>query len=124
MRPVDHFLSKADRVSAFPLDGETRRRFERDFVALAAPVLGAAAAADLYNRTLDRVVGEAALRKIGAMAAFFLEEYDEETLPLDGDDWDEIRGTLEDVSEEIDLKTLTALMGDLLSRGVLGSAHK
>jgi hypothetical protein len=119
MRPVDHFLSKADRVSSAALDGETRRRFERDFVALVGPVLGVAVAADLYSRAMDRSAADSALRKLGAMAAFFLEDYDDETMPLEKDDWEEIRGTLEDVSEEIDIKTLTALMGELLSRGVL-----
>jgi hypothetical protein len=119
MRPADHFLSKVDRVSPAALDGRIRLRFEQDFSALVAPVLGAAAAADLYNRTLDRVAGGAGLRKLGAMAAFFLGEYDEETMPLERDDWEEIRGTLEDVSGEIDIKTLSALMGELLSRGVL-----
>jgi hypothetical protein len=119
MRPVDHFLAKVDRVSSDALDGQTRRRFERDFSALVAPVLGAAVAADLYNRTLDRAAADIALRKLGAMAAFFLGDYDEKTIPLEQDDWEEIRGTLEDVSEEIDIKTLTTLMGELLSRGVL-----
>ena len=119
MRPADHFLSQADRVSAAPLDSSARRRFERDFIALVAPVLGAAAAADLYNRTLDRAAGGAGLRKLGSMAAFFLGEYDEGTMPRERDDWEEIRGTLEDVSEEIDLNTLGALMGELLSRGML-----
>jgi hypothetical protein len=119
MRPVDHFLSKVDRVSAAPLDSRTRLRFERDFGALVAPVLGAAVAADLYNRTLDRVAADAGLRKLGAMAAFFLGEYDEETMPLERDDWEEIRGTIEDISEEIDIKTLSALMGELFSRGAL-----
>jgi hypothetical protein len=119
MRPADHFLSKADRISPAALDGQTRRRFEGDFVALVAPVLGSAVAADLYNRTLARAPADAALRKLGAMAAFFLGNYDDATMPLEQDDWEEIRGTLEDVSEEIDLKILTALMGELLSRGVL-----
>jgi hypothetical protein len=117
MRPADHFLAKADRVSS--LDSRTRSRFERDFIALAAPVLGAAVAADLYNRTLDRAPADTALRKLGAMAAFFLGDYDGETMPLERDDWEEVRGTLEDVSEVIDIKTLTALMGELLSRDVL-----
>jgi hypothetical protein len=119
MRPVDHFLSKLDRVSSAPWDDQTRLRFERDFGSLVAPVLGASVAADLYNRTLDRAAPGAALRKLGFMAAFFLGDYDEATMPLEKDDWDEIRGTLEDVSGEIDLTTLTTLMGELLSRGVL-----
>jgi hypothetical protein len=119
MRPADHFLSKADRVSAAALDRQTRLRFERDFSALVAPVLGAMAAADLYNRTLNRAPGNTALRKLGGMAAFFLGDYDEETMPLEKEDWEEIQGTLEDVSEEIDIRTLTSLMGELLSRGAL-----
>jgi hypothetical protein len=119
MRPVDHFLAKAGRVSSVAPDGETLRRFERDFGALVAPVLGAAAAADLYHRVMDGAPADTALRKLGAMAAFFLGDYDEETMPLEKEDWEEIRGTLEDVSEELDLKILTALMGDLLSRGAL-----
>jgi hypothetical protein len=119
MRPADHFLSKVDRVSSAVLDGETRRRFERDFSVLVAPVLGAVVTADLYNRVMDRSAADTALRKLGAMAAFFLGDYDEKTMPLEREDWEEIRGTLEDVSEEIDIKTLGALMGELLSRGVL-----
>jgi hypothetical protein len=119
MRPADHFLSKADRVSSAALDRQARLRFEQDFCALVSPVLGAMAGADLYNRTLNRVPGKAALQKLGAMAAFFLGDYDEKTMPLEREDWEEIRGTLEDVSEEIDIKTLTGLMGELLSRGVL-----
>jgi hypothetical protein len=118
MRPADHFLSKIDRISPASLDDRTRSRLEREFSALLAPVLGAAVAADLYNRTLDRAA-DAALRKLGAMAAFFLGDYDEETMPLEKEDWEEIRETLKDVSGEIDIKTLTALMGELLFRGVL-----
>jgi hypothetical protein len=71
MRPVDHFLAKADRVSPGALDGQTRLRFERDFSALVAPVLGAAVAADLYNRVMDRGAADVALGKLGSMAAFF-----------------------------------------------------
>ncbi|MDR1249597.1 MAG: hypothetical protein LBK63_09870 [Treponema sp.] len=112
-------MSKLDRVSSAPWDDRTRLRFERDFGDLVAPVLGAAAAADLCHRTLARAVPDTALRKLGFMAAFFLGDYDEETMLLEKDDWDEIRGTLEDVSGEIDLITLTALMGELLSRGAL-----
>jgi hypothetical protein len=119
MRPVDHFLSKLDRLSSAALDSRSRGRLEKDFVALVAPLLGAAAAADLYNRVLNSAPPDAALRKLGFMAAFFLGEYDENTMSLEKEDWEEIRGTLEDVSGEIDLKTLTTLMGELLSRGVL-----
>jgi hypothetical protein len=119
MRPVDHFLSKLDRISAVALDSRTLGSVEKDFSALLAPILGATVASDMFNRVLDRAAPEIALRKLGSMAAFFLGEYDEGAMPLEKEDWEEIQGTLEDVSGEIDLKTLTALMGELLSRGVL-----
>jgi hypothetical protein len=109
MRPLDQFFSKLASLESSP----DRSRLEQDFSRLIAPVLGAAAAADIGNRTLDPW-------KLGFMAAFFLGEYDEKTMPLDHDDWHTIRETLEDVSGEMDINTLTALMGDLLSRGVLG----
>jgi hypothetical protein len=92
---------------------------EQDFVGLIAPVLGASVAADLCNRTLESAAVPAGLQKLGGMAAFFLGEYDEETMPLDDDDWQEIREILEDVSGEMDINTLTSLMGELLSRGFL-----
>jgi hypothetical protein len=119
MRPVDYFLSKVNRLSSATMDSGTRSRFERDFCNLVGPALGQAVAGDLYSRVMDRATPDIALRKLGAMAAFFLEAYDGETMPLDKEDWEEIRGTLEDVSGEIDIKTLTVLMGELLSRGAL-----
>lgn len=122
MRPVDHFFSKL-AVLENALQSPDRSRLEQDFSRLIAPVLGADAAANLCYRTLDRVTQPAdlplTLRKLGAMAAFFLGEYDEKSMPLEGDDWETIRNTLEDVSGEMDINTLTALMGELLSRGIL-----
>jgi hypothetical protein len=53
------------------------------------------------------------------LATFFLGADEDPALPLQGEDWQEIRNTLEDVSGEIDLDTLTVLMGKLLSRGML-----
>jgi hypothetical protein len=114
MRPLDHFFSKLDSLGNSPQD---LSRLEQDFSRLIAPVLGAAAAADLCNRNRD---GPAASQKLGAMAAFFLGEYDEASMPLlDRDDWHTIREVLEDVAGEMDINTLTALMGELLSRGIL-----
>jgi hypothetical protein len=119
MRPVAHFFSKLDRISSAAMESRTRSRFERDFRDLVGPALGPVVAGDLYNRVMDSAAPDVALRKLGAMAAFFLGDYDEATMPLEKEDWDEIRETIEDVSGEIDIKTLTALMGELLSRGVL-----
>ena len=129
MRPLDHFFSKLASLDfhspAATLDPRDRSRLEQDFSRLTAPVLGASAAAELWNRTLDRIAGldpaalRAALGKLGGMAAFFLGEYDGETMPLERDDWQEIRETLENVSGEMDINTMTSLMGELLSRGIL-----
>lgn len=103
----------------------------REFTSLISPVLGAPAAADLCRRTLDRLdrpggpanlqAANAAapyLARLGSTAAFLLGEYDD-AFPLDEEDWQDIRETLEDVSGEMDLSTLTVLMGELLSRGKL-----
>jgi hypothetical protein len=38
-------------------------------------------------------------------------------MSLADDDWEDIRETLEEVAGEMNMDTLTALMGDLLSRG-------
>jgi hypothetical protein len=131
MRPIDHFFSRIISLEGSlrgpVLPPEDRSRLCQDFSRLTAPVLGAAAAEDLCYRTLDRIAREIPphLQKLGAMAAFFLGEYDEETMSaefesrLDREDWREIRETLEDISGEIDVNTLTTLMGELVSRGVL-----
>ena len=94
MRPIDHFFSKLASLENSPQD---RSRLEQDFSRLIAPVLGAAAATDLCNRILVPLAGPWALRKLGAMAAFFLGEYDEKSMPLERTDWQIIRETLKDV---------------------------
>jgi hypothetical protein len=66
---------------------------------------------------MERIRGQKpeSLRILGALAAFFLGEEDGDAL---GEaDYREIQHTLEDVSGEMDLDTLTVLMGKLLSRG-------
>jgi hypothetical protein len=119
---VDHFLSQLDKLerSAAALDAAGGDRLVRDFVSLCAPVTGASAAEDLCRSILDRLCGSAPppLQKLGFAAAFLLGEFDN-TMNLDQDDWEDIRETLEDVSGEMNLETLTALMGELLSRGKL-----
>jgi hypothetical protein len=40
-------------------------------------------------------------------------------MPLEAEDWQEIRKTIEDASEEIDIAVLTSLMDGLLSRKLL-----
>jgi hypothetical protein len=114
MRPLDYFFSLADREGAFSPEG----RLGREFVKLTAPLLGEENARDLCFRTGARL-GEKAGLSLGNMAAFFLGEFDDKTMTLNDADWDEIRETLEDAADTIDLTTLTGLMDGLLSRGKL-----
>ncbi|QQO10525.1 hypothetical protein [Breznakiella homolactica] len=127
MRPIDHFFSQLSRVESSFRDNRLtvgqadKERLAHEFSRLIAPVIGSAAAEDTYFRTLERISGRdpASLRKLGYLAAFFLGEYDDGTMELDTEDWREIRETLEDASGAMDLDTLTGLMGELLSRGIL-----
>jgi hypothetical protein len=121
MRPVEHFLSLLDRLEQVR-DGKDEERLVRKFVSLAAPVISAAAAEDLSAAVLGRIRAESprGYRKIGFIAAFLLGDFDDDSMELDDQDWEDIRETLEDVSGEMNLETLTGLMGELLSRGRLG----
>jgi hypothetical protein len=90
---------------------------------MVSPVIGQSAAARLAalylpnGNTGEELRGK--ITKLGSIAAFFLGEYDDGTMPLTTEDWEEIRNTLEDESEKMNLDTLTELMGQLLSRGLL-----
>jgi hypothetical protein len=132
MRPVEHFLSLIDRLEqARDTAGSTARKRDNDaaedllvqeFVSLTAPVIGAVTAEDLCAAALDRLKAgrPRGYRKLGFIAAFLLGDFDDDSMELDDDDWKDIRETLEDVSSEMSLETLTSLMGELLSRGKLG----
>jgi len=48
-----------------------------------------------------------------------LGEYDEATMPLDQDDWVDLRDAITDGAEEMDLDTLTELLDRLLARGLI-----
>jgi hypothetical protein len=125
---VEHFLSKlgaragSPGSGAFPGEGaEDSGWISREFCGLTVPVIGKAAAEDLCRRTLDRLRKQApgSLLILGYMAAFFLGEYEETSMPLEAEDWREIQETVEDASEVIDIDILTRLMDSLLSRGLL-----
>jgi hypothetical protein len=123
MRPIERFLSQLERLTLSLKpgenpDGQTASRLCAEFSSLTAPVIGREAAADLFYRTMERGKPGERMQKLGALAAFFLEEF-EDTASLDEEDLENIRETLEEVSGEINLDTLTALMGELLSRGKL-----
>jgi hypothetical protein len=128
MRPIDHFFSQLSRFEAGPgLDGKQLARLSGDFTALVAPLTGARTAGELFDRALGRMEltggpeksggRRPSLQKLGAIAAFFTGEFDDETMSLDDDDWEDLRETLEEISGEMDIDVLTALMGELLNRG-------
>jgi hypothetical protein len=122
MRPVEHFLSLLDRLEQEREREGTEDSLVREFVSLTAPVIGAIAAEDLCVAALDRSKAKRSrgYRKTGFIAAFLLEDFDDDSMELDEEDWEDIRKTLEDVSGEMGIETLTNLMGELLSRGRLG----
>jgi hypothetical protein len=126
MRPIDHLIVQLDKLAGslgpgVAPDEQALERLRRDFVSLTAPLIGATAAEDAFSRVRTRIsTGEAgSLQKLGYMAAFFLEEFDDASMSLEAEDWQEIRETIEDASEEINLAALTSLMDALLSRGLL-----
>jgi hypothetical protein len=121
MRPIDRFISQLDRFPVPLQDAESLNRLGRDLVSLIAPAIGVGLAEDFSSRVLDRIKTNTtgALRKIGYIAAFFLGEYDDASMPLEAENWQEIKETIEDASEKIDIAALTILMNGLLSRGLL-----
>jgi hypothetical protein len=128
LRPIDHFCAGLERSSLSlkrgeSLDKKSAAYIAKTFVSLTGPVLGGGAAGresaeDIFYRTLERC-RNGSLEKIGALAAFFLGEHDG-LMCLDDEDWEDIKETLEEVSEEINPDTLGALMGELVSRGKFG----
>jgi hypothetical protein len=117
MRPVEHFLSQLSANKG------TEGQIAQGFTDLTAPVIGRAAAEDLCGLCLERFkerpgTGGPPCIRLGYVAAFILGEFDD-SMELEAEEWDAIRDTLEDAAGEMDLKTLTALMGELLERGKL-----
>jgi hypothetical protein len=120
MRPVEHFLSQLDRMDrGIPAEEEA----VRGFTDLAAAVIGRDGARDLCGALLalqreKAGPGGFSYIKLGYAAAFLLGEFDD-SMELDGEEWEEIRGALEEAAGDMDLNTLSALMGELLERGKL-----
>jgi hypothetical protein len=123
MRPIEHFLSQLDKLEqrSNTVSSGTEDQLSREFISVTTPVIGRDAAQELCDACLDRLRGNraAAYIKLGYVAAFLVGEFDD-TMELNSDEWDDIRDTLEDAAGEIDMNTLTTLMGDLLARGRLG----
>jgi hypothetical protein len=96
----------------------------RGFTDLAAAVIGRDGARELCGALLGVLRekagpgGRLSYLTLGYAAAFLLGEFDD-SMELDAEAWEEIRGALEDAAGEMDLHVLTALMGELLSGGRL-----
>jgi hypothetical protein len=121
MRLVERFLSQLDRMERGGLRAGAEDALIRGFTDLTAPVIGRDRARDLCGALLEarrNKPGPGSVCKLGYAAAFLLGEFDD-SMELDAGEWDEIRNTLEDAAGDMDLKTLTALMGELLERGRL-----
>ncbi|MDR1443327.1 MAG: hypothetical protein LBI94_00430 [Treponema sp.] len=125
MRPLEHFLSRLDKFEneGGELPAAAEEQIVRGFTDLVSPLIGREGARDLCSALLGGLrerPGPAgrSYAKLGYAAAFILGEFDG-SMELDGGDWEEIRTTLEDAAGEMDIKTLTALMGELLERGKL-----
>jgi hypothetical protein len=123
MRTIDRFFSQLERLGLSLKPGESpgEQTFSRlcsEFSSLVSPVIGRQAASDLFYRTLERAGPDTAPQKLGALAAFFLGEF-EDLQVLDDEDLEDLQKTIKDVSGEINLHTLTTLMGELLARGKL-----
>lgn len=82
------------------------------FIRRTAPILGEVAAEDLFQ-SIDLP------EKYDSIAAFFRGEFSDAAMPLESEDWSLILETVKRVSGDIDIDTLTMLMNDLLSRGML-----
>jgi len=57
--------------------------------------------------------------RLGFLAAFIVHEFDETTMVLAREDYEELRETLSSVAEDVHIDTLTVLMSELVSRGYL-----
>jgi hypothetical protein len=123
MRPIDHFFSGLARLESSlrpgtVLDAASAERLSRDFTSLVGPVIGAAPAEQFFFRARERLEKRGGSpADLGVLAAFFLGDFDDSSMSLGDEDWEDIRETLEEASEEMNLETLTALMGELLHRG-------
>jgi hypothetical protein len=128
---IDRFIAQLDRLTAsLKGDGDTGLavsvqaldQAEREFATLITPIIGVSPAKNFaarIRRRLEKNTANSPLRKMGYIAAFFRGEYDDTSRPLEAEDWQEIRETIEDASEEIDIAALTSLMDGLLSRRLL-----
>jgi len=124
MRPVEHFLSELNKRFQNKKVLEEGLETDRLFVAfsnLVTPVLGLQGAEELFKYWKDNYTKGSVpdYLRLGFIAAFIVHEFDDTTMNLSADDFEEIRETLSSVAEDVHIDTLTTLMSELVSRGYL-----
>jgi len=128
MRPAEHFLSVLDTLQRSQRsDGsnipETSvvDKIRKDFSRLLSPLIDISVGETLFDSwwNRNRSLPMPRWASLGYMGAFILNEYDEATMPLDQEDWIDLRDAITDGAEEMDLDTLTELLDRLLARGLI-----
>ncbi|WP_041396263.1 hypothetical protein [Gracilinema caldarium] len=124
MRPVEHFLSELNkRFQNHELleEGLETDRLFISFSSLVTPVLGLQGSEELFKYWKDTYAHQMVpdYLKLGFLAAFIVHEFDETTMDLAREDYEELRETLASVAEDVHIDTLTQLMSELVSRGYL-----
>jgi hypothetical protein len=128
MRPAEHFLSVLDslqrsqRTDGSPIpENSVVDKIRKDFSHLLSPLVDTSVGETLFDAWWNRNKAMPQVRwaSLAYMGAFILGEYDEATMPLDQDDWVDLRDAITDGAEEMDLDTLTELLDRLLARGLI-----
>jgi hypothetical protein len=142
MLTADHFLSQLAAIaSRAAADIPDNKWIAAEFIRLVSPSIGRVPAANLaftylFEKRPSPDVSEAVpvvpavpaadsedkarrLLKLGYIVAFFLGQYDDDSMDLEKEDWQNIRSILEEASDEINIDTLTIHMGNLLEHGAL-----
>lgn len=121
MRPSDRFLSILGRNYTLPLQQADQTYLSQNFNSLCSHIIGTEASNSLFEYWLENCAykNKATFLKLGYFAAFLAEEYDAESMPLDAEDFIELRDTLNEAAEEMDMDVLTNLMSELVSSGYI-----
>jgi len=124
MRTSDHFYSELnalERRNRGAAESKIAEDAARSFSALVAPLVGADLADEAFSYWLERY-GRAdppLYSKLGHIAAFFLDDYDDQTMDLGKEDWKALKDIVANAAEDLDIDVLSQLMTDLVSRGAL-----
>jgi len=124
MRPVEHFLSdlnKRFQNKDILAEGIETDRLFITFSSLVTPVLGLQGSEELFKYWKDTYAKQSVpdYLRLGYIAAFILNEFDDQHMQLSSEDFEELRETITSIADEINIDTLTTLMSELVSRGYL-----